>query len=232
MMTSTKNEIEINKFNALAAQWWNLDGPMKPLHDINPARLAFVKQYIDLKGQTVMDLGCGAGIFSEALAESGAEVIGLDAANDVIDAAICHAKASKLNINYQVSPVENFEHAPLDAITCMEMLEHVDSPLIVLQHCHRLIKPDGWLFLSTINRGVMSYLKAIIGAEYILKLLPKQTHDYQKFIKPSELTQIAKEAGFELVALQGMDYHPFTRKASLSSSVSVNYLMALKKKIG
>lgn len=227
---STLNPQEIEKFNAIAEKWWDNQGPMRPLHDLNPVRLNFIKKYVDLNQKFALDIGCGAGILSESLAKLGATVMGLDAAEHVIQAARVHQQDSLPNLSYFHGVIEEFEHSEFDVISCMEMLEHVDSPQEVLNHCHRLLKPGGWLFLSTINRHPMAYLKAIIGAEYVLKLLPKQTHDYKKFIKPSELSNMVMQAGFEVVSISGMHYNPFTYHAKLTDSVQVNYLMAVQKK--
>lgn len=225
---STIDSQEINKFAQLAAHWWSKEGPLKTLHDINQSRLAFIQQHAKLEGASILDVGCGGGILSEALATLGGFVVGLDAETDAIDVARAHAREASLAIAFECTAIEEYEHAPFDLMTCMEMLEHVAQPQLVLQHCQRLLKPGGMLFLSTINRTVKAYANAIIGAEYILNLLPKQTHDYRKFIKPSELIDMGRKAGFELVDMKGLHYNPFTRKASLGSDVSVNYVLALR----
>jgi 2-polyprenyl-6-hydroxyphenyl methylase/3-demethylubiquinone-9 3-methyltransferase len=222
---STVDQQEINKFSQHANDWWNTQGPLKTLHDINEARLEFVAQHFELLGSALLDLGCGGGVFSEALAKAGATVTGIDAELEAIRIAKAHASSEQLSIEYQCILVEEFEHEVFDAITCMEMLEHVQNPSLVLEHCRRLLRPNGTLVLSTINRGVKSYASAVIAAEYVLGILPKQTHDYKKFIKPSELAVMARTAGFTLKKIQGLTYNPFTRQAHLSKDVGVNYLM-------
>lgn len=227
---NTCDPIEIAKFAALSDTWWDKEGSLKTLHDINPARIAFIHQFANnLSSQRVLDVGCGGGILAEAMAILGADVTGVDAEADAISTAIRHAQKSNLMIDYQKTPIEQFEAAPFDLITCMEMLEHVLCPDVVILHCVRLLKPGGLLFLSTINRTIEAYLSVIIAAEYVFKLLPRQTHDYNKFIKPSELTTIARNLGLELLGLQGMSYNPFTREAVLQDSVSANYLICLQK---
>lgn len=226
---STVDTQEIAKFAQHAQQWWDCEGPLKTLHDINPQRLDFIESQVNLSGLSVLDLGCGGGILSEALAKKGAQVIGLDAEETAINAAQMHAKQSGLAIHYQCCPVEDFEHPGFDLICCMEMLEHVNDPQEIINHCARLLKPGGHLFLSTLNRGLKSYATAIIAAEYILGLLPKQTHDFGKFIKPSELAAMIRKAGLEFSLMKGLSYNPLSRKAWLSDSVDVNYLVSCFK---
>nr|WP_162261945.1 bifunctional 2-polyprenyl-6-hydroxyphenol methylase/3-demethylubiquinol 3-O-methyltransferase UbiG [Legionella londiniensis] len=232
MMTkkSTIDPLEVTKFSQLAAHWWNPDGPLRTLHDINPARMQFIKQFINPTRHTVLDVGCGGGILCEALAQSGADVTGLDVEKDAIEAAKAHALRSGLSIQYVCQPLEEYEEEPFDIVTCMEMLEHVKEPETVIQHCARLLKPGGYLFLSTINRTLAAYLGAIIAAEYILELLPRQTHDYEKFIKPSELSVMVRAADLEIKGIKGMAYNPLTRTATLQESVQINYLLACCKK--
>lgn len=225
---STIDLQEVNKFAQLATQWWDLHGPLKTLHDINPIRLSFILSHGDLNDKRVLDVGCGGGILCEAMAKAGAYVTGIDAECDAIGAAQAHAQAQQLEINYQCMPVEEYEGELFDVVTCMEMLEHVQQPELVLEHCRRLLKPGGLLFLSTINRTAKAYASAIIAAEYVLRLLPRQTHDYTKFIKPSELSAIGRKLGLSLVEMKGMAYNPFTHDASLSDDVAVNYLMVLR----
>lgn len=226
---STVNLQEINKFAQHAPLWWDEDGPLKTLHDINRTRLDFIKQYVDFNGLRVLDVGCGGGILCEAMANLGAEVTGIDAEPGVIEIAQEHSKNNHLNINYFCRPIETYKEQRFDAVTCMEMLEHVQNPEMVLEHCRRLLKPNGILFLSTISRTIKAYFNAIIAAEYVLNLLPRQTHDYNQFIKPSELLSVARALNFKLIDMKGMDYNPFLRKASLVSDVRVNYLLALRK---
>jgi 2-polyprenyl-6-hydroxyphenyl methylase/3-demethylubiquinone-9 3-methyltransferase len=225
---STVNPEEIQKFAQHANLWWDPQGPLKTLHDINQTRLDFIAQHVSLTDSKVLDIGCGGGILCEAMAKSGAQVTGIDAAAEAISIAQEHAKNNQLPINYLCTSVEEYQHPVFDAITCMELLEHVENPQLIFEHCRRLLKPQGWLFVSTISRTLKAYATAIIAAEYILGLLPRQTHDYKKFIKPSELLAMARPWEFKLIDLQGMDYNPFLRKASLSSDVSVNFLMALQ----
>ncbi|KTC90371.1 bifunctional 2-polyprenyl-6-hydroxyphenol methylase/3-demethylubiquinol 3-O-methyltransferase UbiG [Fluoribacter dumoffii] len=225
---TTINPQEVNKFAQHADLWWDTEGPLKTLHDINQTRLDFVKNHVDLKDLKVLDVGCGGGILCEAMARSGAHVTGIDAAPEAIAVAHEHAKNNNYKIDYLSTSVEAYNDNRFDVITCMEMLEHVENPELVFEHCSRLLKPQGFLFVSTINRTIKAYATAIIVAEYILNLLPKQTHDYKKFIKPSELFAMARPWNFSLVDLKGMDYNPFLRKASLESDIKVNYLMALQ----
>ncbi len=225
---STIDPVEVAKFAQYANQWWDLNGPLKTLHDINPARLEFITEFSSLIDKTVLDIGCGGGILCESMASLGAKVTGLDVENDAITAARAHAEDRQLSIQYVCQPIEQYlleELGTFDVITCMEMLEHVSDPQVVIQHAARLLKPGGLLFLSTINRTVKAYASAIVAAEYILNLLPRQTHDYEKFIKPSELSAMLRAEDLEPKAIKGMDYNPFTRIASLQSSISVNYLL-------
>lgn len=226
---STIDSLEVAKFSQHATQWWNIDGPLKTLHDINPARLAFIKQYIDLTGKCILDVGCGGGILCEGMALQGANVTGLDVEAEALVSARAHAQVSQLSIDYVCQPIESFTSIAFDSITCMEMLEHVQEPQMVIQHCARLLKEGGYLFLSTLNRTPMAYASAIVGAEYILGLLPRQTHDFDKFLKPSELGEMVRRSGLEVVDIAGLAYNPFTRKAGLQNSVAVNYLMVCRK---
>ncbi|CEG57115.1 bifunctional 2-polyprenyl-6-hydroxyphenol methylase/3-demethylubiquinol 3-O-methyltransferase UbiG [Legionella fallonii] len=225
---STIDAQEVSKFAQHAQEWWDTEGPLKTLHDINNTRLEFISSQINLKGATVLDVGCGGGILCEAMARAGAIVTGIDAEHDAIQVAQEHARENQLTIDYQCSPIEELESKKFNVITCMEMLEHVQNPALVIEHCKRLLKPKGILFLSTINRTMKAYASVVIAAEYILNLLPRQTHDYQKFIKPSELIAIARSFNLHLIDMKGMNYNPILRAASLSSDVSVNYLLALK----
>lgn len=237
----TVNPLEIAKFSQHAAQWWDKDGPFKTLHDINPSRLFFIQEVLCaeasmqqksetvLAGLSILDLGCGGGILSESLAKAGARVVGIDAEPLTIRSAWDHAKKLGLEIEYQAVAVEDHQHEPYDVIVCMELLEHTENPQWIIEHCARLLKPDGYLFLSTLNRSLKAYLAAVLGAEYLLSLLPQQTHDYLKFIKPAELATMTRAAGFHVQRLTGLDYNPFTRKSSLIANVSVNYMMACRK---
>lgn len=227
--TSTVDSQEIAKFAQHAAHWWDLDGPLKTLHDINPARLEFIRGRHNLSKSSILDVGCGGGILAEAMALRGACVTGLDVEAEALAAGRAHAEAKQLELVYVNCPIEEYEHEAFDAVTCMEMLEHVNEPQLVIDHCARLLKPGGYLFLSTINRSAMAYATTIVAAEYILGLLPRQTHDFKKFIKPSELAAMIRKAGLELVDLTGLSYNPITRMASLKESVDANYLVSCFK---
>lgn len=226
---STIDAQEIDKFAKQSSHWWDLEGPFKTLHDINSLRLEFISSQKPLNNLRVLDLGCGGGILTESLAKRGAQVTGIDAGVEAIDAAIAHNNR-QLPIEYLCLAVEDYDkEEAFDVITCMEMLEHVPNPALIFEQCKRLLKPQGFLFVSTINRTLNSYATTILAAEYVLGLLPRQTHDYHKFIKPSELAAIARHLDFKLLSLKGMDYNPFTRHASLSAKVSANYLMSLQR---
>jgi 2-polyprenyl-6-hydroxyphenyl methylase/3-demethylubiquinone-9 3-methyltransferase len=225
---STIDNQEVEKFAQHADHWWDLQGPLKTLHDINPTRLEFINQHVALKGTKILDVGCGGGILCEAMAKTGAFVTGIDAEYYAIETAKKHANENQLVIDYQCTPIEEFEHNSFDVVTCMEMLEHVQTPELVLEHCKRLLKPNGLLFLSTISRTVKAYASAIIAAEYLLKLLPRQTHDYNKFIKPSELIAMARSLDLNLVDMKGLTYNPLSRSARLGTDVAINYLLLVK----
>jgi 2-polyprenyl-6-hydroxyphenyl methylase/3-demethylubiquinone-9 3-methyltransferase len=225
---------EINKFAALASRWWDKNSEFKPLHDINPLRLNYIKERCDntLAGKKILDVGCGGGILSEAMAIEGAIVSGIDMAEAGLEVAKLHLLESGLEVDYQKISVEELAktHAgQFDVVTCLEMLEHVPDPSSIIKACETLVKPDGQVFLSTINRNTKSYLFAIIGAEYVLKLLPKGTHDWDKFIQPSEMDEDARKAGLTLKNMIGMTYNPFTKIYKLEDDVSVNYLCHYSK---
>lgn len=225
---STVDSLEVAKFAQHANQWWDVDGPLKTLHDINPVRLAYIQQHTALAGKRILDVGCGGGILSESMAMRGANVTGLDVEIDAIACAKAHAPC-ELNLNYVCQPIESYAEDSFDIITCMEMLEHVQTPQLVISHCARLLKEGGYLFLSTLNRTLKAYTTAIVAAEYILNLLPRQTHDFDKFIKPSELDHMVRTAGLETVGISGLVYNPLTRTAGLHESVAVNYLLVCRK---
>ncbi len=231
-MKTSVDPQEINKFSALSNDWWDKDGSLKTLHDINPPRIEFIQKWAELKGRRVLDVGCGGGILSEAMARLGAKVTGIDADLEGVETAKTHAQNENISIEYKNELVENLKRKPFDVITCMEMLEHVSDPGLVISHCARLLKPGGVLFLSTLNRTLKSYATAIVGAEYILRILPQQTHDYQKFIKPSELSKLVRSEGLDVLGIEGLGYNPFTRQAYFQSSVEVNYLMVCHKPEG
>lgn len=219
---------EVAKFDTIANQWWDLNGDFKPLHAINPLRLEFITNQIKLAGQKVLDVGCGGGILSESMANLGAHVTGIDMSANVLEVAKLHLLESKLHVDYQQTTVEDFASshaAQFDAVTCMELLEHVPNPESVVKSCAQLVKPQGAIFFSTINRNPKAYLQAVVGAEYILKLLPKDTHDYAKFIRPSELAAWCRNAGLTVKCMQGMTYNPITKVYALCESVGVNYLL-------
>jgi 2-polyprenyl-6-hydroxyphenyl methylase/3-demethylubiquinone-9 3-methyltransferase len=227
MMTTSIDLEEVERFAQHAATWWDPQGPLQTLHEINETRLNWVASHLSLSNCRLLDLGCGGGILSEGLARQGAVVTGLDVATESIEVAKDHARQSALTIDYQCLPIEDFNSEPFDAICCLELLEHVPDPALILAHCQRLLKPGGLLFLSTINRSLKAYLSAIVAAEYLLKLLPRQTHDYSKLLKPSELLTIARGLGLHLVDLQGLNYNPFAKTASLCADLRVNYLVVL-----
>ncbi|WP_267256319.1 bifunctional 2-polyprenyl-6-hydroxyphenol methylase/3-demethylubiquinol 3-O-methyltransferase UbiG [Coxiella endosymbiont of Ornithodoros maritimus] len=216
---------ELAGFSNLAEDWWNPAGKMKPLHLINPVRLKYIEQQIPIKGKHILDVGCGGGLLSEALAKHGAVVTGVDMSESLIAVAKNHAE-QQLNINYQCQDIEilTIDTQPFDIITCMELLEHVPDPQRMIKNCAALIKPGGKLFFSTINRNFKAYLYTIIGAEYLLNLLPKGTHDYAQFIRPSELVGWAANGGLRLLNITGIHYHPLKNEFDLSRDVSVNYL--------
>lgn len=226
---ATIDPLEVAKFASLSQEWWEPNGSLKTLHDINPVRLAFIKQWHTLSGATILDVGCGGGILAESMAKAGGLVYGLDVDESLIEVAKIHALNQQLSIQYVCEPIEAFHHNGIEIITCMEMLEHVPDPTLVIEQCARLLDSGGYLFLSTINRTPKAYATAIVAAEYLLGILPKQTHDYKKFIRPSELAAMVRASGFDTLGLTGVAYDPFCRKASLQQEVSVNYLMACRK---
>ncbi|MCU7959889.1 MAG: bifunctional 2-polyprenyl-6-hydroxyphenol methylase/3-demethylubiquinol 3-O-methyltransferase UbiG [gamma proteobacterium symbiont of Bathyaustriella thionipta] len=221
---------EISKFEALASRWWDRNSEFKALHDINPLRLGYIEEYAQgLQNKKVVDVGCGGGILSESMALKGAQVTGIDMGEAPLEVARLHQLESGVEVDYRQMPVEQLaEECPhsFDVVTCMEMLEHVPDPASVISACAQLVKADGHVFFSTINRNPKSYAFAIVGAEYLLNLLPKGTHDFARFIKPSELDQWCRQAGLQSVHIKGMSYNPFSSNYSLTNDVSVNYLMA------
>jgi 2-polyprenyl-6-hydroxyphenyl methylase/3-demethylubiquinone-9 3-methyltransferase len=232
-MMSNADPQELAKFSALAHRWWDPDSEFRPLHQINPLRLEWIDALARLAHKSVLDVGCGGGILADAMARRGASVLGIDLASKPLGVAQLHAlEAQTSGVEYrEVSAEALAEERPLsyDVITCMEMLEHVPDPAAIVDACARLAKPGGWLFFSTINRNPKAFLFAIVGAEHVLKLLPKGTHEYARFIRPSELAQWCRTAGLSPSEMRGMEYNPFTRRYSLSRDTSVNYLMAWRK---
>ena len=223
---------ELAKFNALAARWWDPEGDFRPLHEINPLRLDWIRQLVDPAGKKVVDIGCGGGILAEAMASAGAGVKGIDMAEAPLSVARLHQIESGIEVSYEATTAEELaerEAESYDIVTCLEMLEHVPSPADVVGSCARLVKPGGHVFFSTINRNPKSFLFAIVGAEYVLRLLPKGTHEYEKFIRPSELDAWARDAGLQLNTSIGLHYNPFTRDYSLGSNLDVNYLMHFRR---
>ena len=221
------DEAEIARFEALADRWWDSEGDFKPLHDINPARLAFIDERVGLNGKRVLDIGCGGGILAESMAARGARVTAIDMAAAPLAVAQIHVRESGLEVEYLKATAE--DHAAeragqYDVVTCLEMLEHVPDPSQVVAACSRLVKPGGQVFFSTINRNPKAWVMAIFGAEYVLRLLPRGTHEYAKLIRPSELGEWIRSAGLDLTGFTGMHYNPFTRDCTLGGNVHVNYL--------
>jgi len=224
---------ELAKFGELAHRWWDPESDFKPLHQINPLRLAWIQQLCPLAGKRVVDVGCGGGILSDSMARAGAQVLGIDLSTKPLRVAELHAmEAGTEGVEYREIAVEALaaeQPASFDAVTCMEMLEHVPDPASVVRALATLVKPGGWVFLSTLNRNAKSFLLAIVGAEYVLNMLPKGTHEYARFLKPSELAQFCRDAGLELQASRGLGFNPLTQRYSLGSDTDVNYLIACRR---
>ena len=223
--------LELEKFSQLAHRWWDPNSEFKPLHEINPLRLDYIGRLAGLEGKTILDVGCGGGILSESMAVRGAQVTGIDLGDKPLKVAKLHLLETGHQVEYRKIAVENLaEEQPghYDIVTCMEMLEHVPDPASIVQACAKLVKPGGWVFFSTLNRNPKSYLFAVIGAEYILNLLPRGTHDYVKFIKPSELARMARNAGLDIEEITGMVYNPITKIYALAPDSSVNYIMVCR----
>ena len=232
MMTENVNPHEIHKFGSQAERWWDPNGEFKTLHDVNPLRLQFIQQFAELSGKRVVDIGCGGGILTEGLAQAGAEALGIDLSEDLIDIADLHGLETGCNARYQKISAETLadqEPAGFDHATCMEMLEHVPDPASIIRSCATLVKPGGMVFFSTLNRVPKAYLLAILAAEHLLKMVPKGTHEYKTFIKPSELCQSARQAGLELQGIVGIQYNPFSKRFSLGKDIDVNYIAAFKR---
>ena len=226
------DQSEIAKFSALAHRWWDPNSEFKPLHAINPLRLSWMKSFVNFEGKKVVDIGCGGGILAESIAQSGSDTTGIDLSEKALKVAELHALEVGAKLNYRAISAEDLaqeQAGQYDVVTCMEMLEHVPDPASVVRACAALCKPGGTLFFSTLNRNPKSYLFAIIGAEYILRLLPKGTHEYAKFIKPSELVRFTRAADLEILGMKGLGYNPITQVYSLNDDVDVNYMIAVRK---
>lgn len=229
-MNANVDAKEIQKFSELADNWWDIEGPYQSLHKINPLRVKFIQTHVDLKDKAVLDVGCGAGILSESLASLGAKVTAIDQSLPLLEAAKNH-NDGKFEIDYSQIEAETLainSPATFDVVTCFEVLEHVPDPVSLVRACAALVKPNGHVFFSTLNRNVKAYLFAIFAAEYVLGLLPKGTHDYAKFIRPSELVAWAREANLAVVELMGIDYQPLSKQYFLTSSIEVNYLACFR----
>jgi 2-polyprenyl-6-hydroxyphenyl methylase/3-demethylubiquinone-9 3-methyltransferase len=233
MTTLNADPAELAKFSELAHRWWDPESEFAPLHQINPLRLEWIQGLAPLAGQRALDVGCGGGILADAMARKGASVLGIDLSTKALKVAQLHAlEAETPNVAYREVAAEALAaEAPgsFDVVTCMEMLEHVPDPASVVRACATLVKPGGWVFFSTLNRNPKSWLFAIVGAEYVLNLLPKGTHEYRKFIRPSELARDCREAGLEVAHTRGMEYNPLTKRYWLSGDTSVNYMFATRR---
>jgi len=229
---SNVDPAELAKFNELAHRWWDREGEFRPLHEINPLRLGWIAERVALDAKQALDVGCGGGILTEAMARSGASVTGIDLGEKPLRIAQLHMLESGVQVQYEAAAAESFAQIhpnEFDLVTCMELLEHVPEPPSTIAACARLAKPGGRVFFSTINRNPKSYLLAVIGAEYVLKLLPKGTHDYARFIKPSELTRWCRDAGLRPLEMTGMTYNPITKKYKLGADCDVNYMVCCAK---
>jgi 2-polyprenyl-6-hydroxyphenyl methylase/3-demethylubiquinone-9 3-methyltransferase len=238
IMKTTQDNVdpaELAKFSELAHRWWDPESEFRPLHQINPLRMDWIKSLVPLQGKEVVDIGCGGGILTDAMARSGALALGADLATKSLKVAQLHAlEAQTPNVRYQEISAEDLaaeRPASFDVVTCMEMLEHVPDPSSIVRACATLVKPGGWVFFSTLNRNAKSFLFAIVGAEYVLNLLPRGTHEYAKFIRPSELARDCREAGLEWKQTRGMQYNPITRRYWMSQDTSVNYLVATQRPV-
>ena len=231
--TENADPAELAKFSELAHRWWDTESEFRPLHQINPLRLAWIDDIVPLAGKRVLDIGCGGGILTDAMARKGAEVLGIDLAGKALKVAQLHAlEAQTQGVRYREVSAETLaaeQPESFDVVTCMEMLEHVPDPSSVVRACAALVKPGGHVFFSTINRNAKAFVFAIVGAEYILNLLPRGTHEFAKFIKPSELAAYARAAGLDLAHTRGMEYNPLTRHYWLSANTSVNYMLGMRK---
>ena len=233
MNATNVDPAELAKFSELAHRWWDVNSEFRPLHQINPLRLDWIQSMAALKGKQVLDVGCGGGILSDAMARTGAHVTGIDLATKSLKVAQLHALETQTpNVTYREVSAEALaaeQPASFDVVTCMEMLEHVPDPASVVQACATLVKPGGWVFFSTLNRNPQSFLFAIVGAEYVLNLLPKGTHEYAKFIRPSELAAFCRDAGLQTQASRGLQYNPLTQRYWLDANTRVNYMLATQR---
>lgn len=233
MNNANVDPAELAKFSSLAHRWWDLEGEFAPLHQINPLRLAWIDSLSPLKGARVVDVGCGGGILADSMARKGAEVLGIDLAEKSLKVAQLHAlEAQTPQISYRHVAAEALaaeSPGQFDVVTCMEMLEHVPDPESIVRACATLVKPGGWVFFSTINRNPKSFLMAIVGAEYLLNLVPRGTHEYARLIRPSELSRYCRDAGLDAAGSRGLEYNPLTRRYRLSADTSVNYMLATRK---
>lgn len=235
MLPMNADPLELQKFSELAHRWWDPGSEFRPLHEINPLRLEWINSRSPLAGKTVLDVGCGGGILAESMARKGADVTGIDLSEKALKVADLHSLESGIQVRYELISAEDMasrEPGKFDVVTCMEMLEHVPDPAAIVSACAALVKPGGHVFFSTLNRNPKSYLFAVLGAEYILRLLPKGTHDYAKFITPAELAQYIRGSALNLEALKGMTYNPLTKVYSLNQDTSVNYLVAASRPAG
>jgi 2-polyprenyl-6-hydroxyphenyl methylase/3-demethylubiquinone-9 3-methyltransferase len=231
-MHSNADPAELRKFSDLAHRWWDPSSEFKPLHEINPLRLGWIDRYAALSGKRVLDIGCGGGILAESMAALGATVTGIDLSDKALGVARLHLFESGQKVDYRLTSAEQLAGecpGTFDVVTCMEMLEHVPDPASTVSACARLVKPGGDVFFSTLNRNLKAYLFAVVGAEYVLRLLPRGTHDYGKFIKPSELARYCRDSGLETIDLSGMNYHPLTQVYSLGDGTDVNYLVHARR---
>ncbi len=235
MNTLNADPHELAKFGELAHRWWDPNSEFKPLHEINPLRLDWIESAAPLAGKKVLDVGCGGGLLSEGMAARGAHVTGIDLSEKPLGVARLHLFESGLNVDYRLISAEAMAGAhpgEFDVVTCLEMLEHVPDPASIVAACARLVKPGGSVFFSTLNRNPKSYLFAVVGAEYVLNLLPRGTHDYAKFIKPAELSRQCRNAGLAVEEIRGMSYNPFSKTYSLGQDSSVNYLVRTRRDVG
>lgn len=225
---------ELDKFGEVAHRWWDPNSEFRPLHDINPARIGWIDRHAQLKGKRVIDIGCGGGLLSEGMAALGAQVTGIDLSDKALSVARLHLYESGHSVDYRLISAEAMaEEAPgsFDHVTCLEMLEHVPDPASTVAACARLVKPGGQVFLSTLNRNAKAYLIAVLGAEYLLQLLPRGTHDYSRFLKPAELAQLCRQAGLEVLEITGLRYNPFTREGVVGADTDINYLLRAQRSV-